>query len=250
MERVEVVLANNDRVTLRAGGVFLKVDADQTRADREVEAMTLAPVPTPKILWREPPVLALAALAGSTIGRLGEPSMTSPSVWAAAGAAIRTLHDAPLPPWPGPDSDDRASRLGIECDWLLANEVLSPEVVSHNRDLAEAALQSTTLAFIHGDLHLEHVFADGDEITGIIDWSEAGPGDPLFDLASFTLGHDEHLDDVLTGYGAEIDRDLIRSWQSLRCLTAVRWLIENGYGDVDDLPEAAVLRSRVAPFGN
>jgi len=244
VERVEVVLANNDRVTLRTGDVFLKVDADQARADREVEAMMLAPVPTPEILWRQPPVLALAPLAGSTIGRLGEPSPASPAAWAAAGAAIRTLHDAPLPPWPGTGLDDRGARLGSECDWLVANGILPAEVVSHNRDLAEAALEPRTPVFIHGDLHLEHVFADGDEITGIIDWSEAGQGDPLFDIASFTLGHDEHLDDVLDGYGTGVDRDLIRSWQSLRCLTATRWLIQNGYGGADDLPEVAVLRSR------
>jgi hypothetical protein len=31
--QVEVVLANNDRVTLRVGDVFLKIDADQRRAD-------------------------------------------------------------------------------------------------------------------------------------------------------------------------------------------------------------------------
>ncbi|TGB15155.1 hypothetical protein E2651_03805 [Streptomyces sp. MZ04] len=27
----------------------------------------------------------------------------------------------------------------------------------------------------HGDLQIAHVFVDGDEITGIVDWSEAGP---------------------------------------------------------------------------
>ncbi len=249
MEGVEVVLANNDRVTLRAGDVFLKVDADQARADREVEAMTLAPVPTPEILWREPPVLAMAALAGSTIGRLGEPSTASPGVWKAAGATIRALHDAPLPPWSGTGLDDRGARLGSECDRLITEGILPAEVVRHNQDLAKAALRPRPPAFIHGDLHLEHVFADGDVITGIIDWSEAGPGDPLFDLASFTLGHEDHLDDVLDGYGSGIDRDLIRSWQSLRCLTAVRWLIENGYGEADELPEVAILRSRLADPG-
>ena len=33
VEQVEVVLANNDRVTLRVGDVFLKIDADQARTD-------------------------------------------------------------------------------------------------------------------------------------------------------------------------------------------------------------------------
>src|SRR5947209_9298497 len=101
MEPVEVVLVNNDRVTLRVGNVFLKIDADQARTDVEVEAMALAPVPTPEILWRKPPVLAVAALPGRTLGRLEEPSAASSAAWAAVGAVLRTLHDAPLPPWPG-----------------------------------------------------------------------------------------------------------------------------------------------------
>ncbi|MGC1756385.1 MAG: aminoglycoside phosphotransferase family protein, partial [Trebonia sp.] len=74
MEEVEVVVAHNERATLRVGDVFLKIDADQTRTDVEVEAMAIVPVPTPEVLWRKPPVLALAALPGTALGRLGEPS--------------------------------------------------------------------------------------------------------------------------------------------------------------------------------
>src|SRR6476646_3094934 len=101
VQEVEVVVAHSERATLRVGDVFLKVDADQARTDVEVEAMAMAPVPTPEILWRKPPVLALAALPGSALGHLGEPSTASSAAWAAAGAAVRALHDAPLPPWPG-----------------------------------------------------------------------------------------------------------------------------------------------------
>jgi hypothetical protein len=39
----------------------LKADADQARIDVEVEAMALASVPAPQVLWRKPPVLAIAA---------------------------------------------------------------------------------------------------------------------------------------------------------------------------------------------
>jgi aminoglycoside phosphotransferase len=244
VERVEVVLANNDRVAVRVGHVFLKIDADQTRANVEVEAMTIAPVPTPEILWRKPPVLALAAVPGMPLGRLAERSTASPVAWAAAGAVIRRLHDAPLPPWPGKSLDELSSRLAAECVWLIANEVLPADVVTHNRRLAEAALRPWIPVFTHGDLRVEHVFIDGDEISGIIDWSEASPGDALFDLATLTLAHEEHLDDVLAGYGTDVDRDLICAWQSWRCLVAVRWLFENGYGAPEEYPEVAVLRSR------
>ena len=243
VEQVEVVLANNDRVTLRVGDVFLKIDADQTRTDVEVEAMAMAPVPTPEILWRKPPALALAAVSGKALGRLEEPSTASPAAWAAAGAAIRTLHDAPLPPWPGKSVDELAARLDGECEWLVANDVLPVDVVTRNRRLAEAALRPWTPVFTHGDLHDLHVFVDGDEVTGIVDWSEASQGDALFDLATLTLAHEEHLDDVLAGYGADVDRDLIRAWRSWRCLVAVRWLFENGYGAPEEYPEVAVLRS-------
>lgn len=244
VDHVEVVLANNDRVTLRVGNTFLKVDADQTRTDVEVEAIATAPVTTPEILWRKPPVLALAALPGRALGRLGEPSTASPAAWAAVGAAIRTLHDAPLPPWPGASVDRLASRLADECEWLVANKVLPPNVVTRNRHLAEAVLRSWTPVFIHGDLHIEHVFVDGDEFTGIIDWSEARQGDALYDLAALTLAHEEHLDDVIAGYGVDVDRELVRAWWSWRCLVAVRWLFENGYGSPEQFPEVAVLRSQ------
>jgi len=36
-------------------------------------------------------------------------------------------------------------------------------------------------AFIHGDLQVAHVFVDGNEVTGVVDWSEASHGDALFD---------------------------------------------------------------------
>ncbi|EFL29344.1 hypothetical protein SSOG_09058 [Streptomyces himastatinicus ATCC 53653] len=38
----------------------------------------------------------------------------------------------------------------------------------------------------------------------------AGPGDALFGLATLTLGHEEPLDDVVAGYGTDVDLDVIR----------------------------------------
>ena len=244
-EGIEVVVAHRERATLRVGDVFLKIDADQARTDVEVEAMAIAPVPTAEVLWRKPPVLALAALPGTALGRLGEPSTASPAAWAAAGAAVRMLHDAPLPPWPGRSLDEVASRLDGECEWFIANDVLPAGLVTRNRRLAETALRPWTPVFIHGDLQVDHVFVEGDEITGVLDWSEASQGDALYDLATLTLGHQEHLGDVVAGYGTDVDRDLIRAWWSLRCLTNVRWLAEHGYGSPDEFPEVAVLKSRM-----
>ena len=248
MNEVKVVVAHSERATLRVGDVFLKVDADQTRIEAEVEAMSLAPVPTPEVLWRKPPVLAIAALRGTTLGRLGGPSTGSPTAWAAAGAVIRRLHDAPLPPRlgrAGRSISALVAELDDECERLVTNGVLPADLVTRNREVAEAALRPWTPAFTHGDLQIAHVFVDGDEVTGIIDWSEAGRGDALYDLATFTLGHEEHLDDVIAGYGTEIDLDVIRAWWSLRSLLAVRWLVEHGFDAFAPGCEVDVLRSRM-----
>lgn len=228
VEEVEVVVAHSERATLRVGDVFLKIDSDQTRTDVEVAAM--APVPTPQIRWRKPPVLALAALPGTALGHLGETSAASPAAWAAVGAALRALHDARLPPWPGRGVDALESHLALECEWLVANDVLPADVVRRNRQLAETVLRPWKPVFIHGDPQVDHVFVTGDEVTGVIDWSEASQGDALFDLATLTLGNQEHLGDVIAGYGTAVDRDLIRAWWSLRSLSNVRWLIEHGFG--------------------
>jgi aminoglycoside phosphotransferase (APT) family kinase protein len=245
VEELEVVVAHQDRATVRVGDVFLKIDADQGHTDVEVDAMALAPIPTPEVLWRKPPVLALAALVGRPLGRLGEPSAASSAAWAAAGAAARMLHDAPLPAWPGRNPDEIASQLDGECEWLLTNDVLPADLVTRNRGVAEAALRPWRPVFIHGDLQVVHVFVDDDEITGVIDWSEAGQGDALYDLASLTLGHPEHLGDVVAGYGTDIDLDVIGAWWSLRSLMTVRWLVEHGYDPSAPGCEVDVLRSRL-----
>ena len=245
VEEVEVVVAHHERATLRVGDVFLKIDTDQTRTDVEVEAMAMAPIPTPEVLWRKPPVLALAALPGTALGRLGEPLTASSAAWAAAGAAARMLHDAPLPPWPGRSLDQIESNLDSECEWLVTNDVLPTDMVTRNRRIAEAALRPWTPVFTHGDLQITHVFVDGDEITGVIDWSEASQGDALYDLASLTLGHEEHLADVVAGYGTHVDLDVIYAWWSLRSLLAARWLIEHGFDPSSPGCEFEVLRSRM-----
>ena len=245
VETVEVVVAHHECATLRVGDVFLKIDADQTRTDVEVEAMAMAPIPTPEILWRKPPVLALAALPGTPLGRLGQPSAASPAAWAAAGAAARMLHDAPVPSWPGRSLDETASDLDGECEWLATNGVLPTGLITRNRRIAEAALRPWAPVFAHGDLQIAHVFVEGDEITGVIDWSEAAQGDALFDLATLTLGHEEHLGDVVAGYGTDVDLDVIRAWWSLRSLLGIRWLVEHGFDPATPGCEVDVLRSQM-----
>jgi len=245
MDEVEVVVAHSERATLRVGEMFLKVDSLGSRLETERRAMSLAPVPTPEVLWHRPSVLALAAVPGRALGVLGAPSEASPAAWAAAGRMIRRLHEAPLPPWPGRALADVEAELEQECEWLLEQSPLPAEVVLHNREIARGALRAWRPSFVHGDLQITHVFVEADEVTGVIDWSEGAPGDAMFDLAILTLGHEERLEDLLSGYGTDVDRDVIRAWWSLRSLTAARWLLEHGFDPDAPGCEFDVLRARM-----
>jgi hypothetical protein len=171
VDQVEVILAKSDCVTSRVGDAFLKIDADQTRTDIEVEAMALAPVPTPKVLWRKAPALAAVPGKHAAASRSRRPLRLPHGPRPVQPPGRCTTNRCP--PLPGKSVDELASRLADECDWLVANEILPADVVIRNRRLAEASLRPWTPAFIHGDLDIEHVFIEGDEITGIIDWSEA-----------------------------------------------------------------------------
>jgi aminoglycoside phosphotransferase (APT) family kinase protein len=245
VDSVEIVVAHAERTTLRVGDVFLKVDADPGRIEREAAAMALTPLPTPEVLWRKPQVLALAALTGVELGRLGEPSQASSAAWIATGALVRRLHETPPPPWPPADPAGTREQLDTECRWLVDHGHVPAAVVERNRRIADTVFTPRPPVFVHGDLQIRHVFVDGDDVTGIIDWSEAGPGDAHHDIATLTLGHEERLDEVLTGYGRPLDVEVIRGWWSLRSLTAIRWLMQHGFDPSMPGGEIDVLRARM-----
>jgi hypothetical protein len=46
--------------------------------------------------------------------------------------------------------------------------------------------------------------------------SEGGLGDAIYDLPTLTLAHEVLLDDVVAGYGGDIEIDVIRAYWSLR----------------------------------
>ncbi|WP_260693735.1 phosphotransferase [Streptomyces sp. BHT-5-2] len=142
----------------------------------------MALIPTPELLWRKPPVLALAAVSGAALGRLGKPSIAPLAAWCRLTDAARRA-TAAMARFES-RRDRIAPRRRGECEWLVTNGVLATPVDTQNRRVVEAALRPWTPVFTHGDLQVTHVFVDGDEITSVVDWSEADPGDALFGLAT------------------------------------------------------------------
>jgi aminoglycoside phosphotransferase (APT) family kinase protein len=73
--------------------------------------------------------------------------------------------------------------------WLDATPIdpTDARVLGAAIDRGESAeiLQTT---IVHGDFHHGNVLVDGDEVTGVLDWDLAGPGDWRFDLVVLAFG--------------------------------------------------------------
>ena len=76
---------------------------------------------------------------------------------------------------------------GYYRDWhaLFRDSFLERELFEavYRRMLRFAARCPEERALIHSDLHFDNILADGDRVTGVIDWGNAGYGDPLYDVA-------------------------------------------------------------------
>lgn len=114
-------------------------------------------------------------------------------------------------------------------------------VVEHARRARAARDSAATEAFVHGDLQPAHVFVtDDNKVAGVIDWGDAGVGDPHYDLAVLTVGHTERLEALIAGYDADVDVERIRGYWSWRRLGSVRWMIEHGFDASGDVAALAL----------
>jgi aminoglycoside phosphotransferase (APT) family kinase protein len=147
--------------------------AEALLCDREARAMwaaaTAAPVPRIHELgvWRARPALLMDWAPGRTIAELlrAEPA-TARRVGVAFGRTQAALHRASVPEeW-------------RDAGWIA---LAGPE-----ESLLQARVRAVarrTDALLHLDYHPLNVLIDGDEVSGVIDWSNARAGDPRADLA-------------------------------------------------------------------
>ena len=139
------------------------------------------PVPCPIALPRgtvftccERPALLVPRLPGAHV------EQPSPAHCAAVGAALARLHQVPadLPRRAGAEPDDS---LGALLDWLPAEQ---PTLAADARQRVAAWLgRGSVQTLIHADLFRDNVLFEGERLSGLLDFYNAGHGDPLYDLA-------------------------------------------------------------------
>lgn len=145
----------------------------------------------------------------------GSPVDTSrPRLGGELGRFTAALHEFPV---------ERARKLGVpshDLEWrdryrAFGGEVLARagSLLGEDRAAAEAMLDAylgddANFAYrprlIHADLGPEHVLTAADEVTGVLDWSDARIGDPALDLAWGLHGTPAHFAGaVLAAYGPD-----------------------------------------------
>lgn len=123
------------------------------------------------------------------------------------GATLRRVHDTPVPPG-----------LGVGEPWIdrVLREAAANLAAGHNDGGSAADLARLRAAppppvaetLVHGDFTLNNCLVAGDQVSGVIDWSHGGAGDPRYDLALVgrhkpdALRHPGELAHLFAGYGA------------------------------------------------
>lgn len=94
------------------------------------------------------------------------------------GLVTARIHTEAIPDELRPDDPRRWIERVLERARKAPRTWIQRLVARFDRDRAPDA----PVTLIHGDLTIDNVIADGDEITGVVDWGCAGPGDPRYDV--------------------------------------------------------------------
>jgi aminoglycoside phosphotransferase (APT) family kinase protein len=165
---------------------------------------------------------------------------SDPEALRTAGRHIAALHRIELDGY-GPIGQSSSGPAGRNRRWTEQFEETAsavPELISAGVIDAGIAADAVELArraveqydgpgmLVHTDLKLDHLLAEGQRLTAIIDWGDVAAGDPVRDLARMSMvgsplfdlfldGYDERPDDatldVMVGYRMWFNLEALRS---------------------------------------
>jgi aminoglycoside phosphotransferase (APT) family kinase protein len=180
--------------------------------ETEFYQAALGKVPVPEVVHAGDDFLLMTALPGATMRTAGGRERYRREL----GTLVAALHEVTGPGFGYPQRgltarwgdaflgmmDDLfadASRFGVALP-----EGATRQVVVERLDLLNSV---DVPRLVHFDLWDGNILVDGERITGLIDGERAFWGDPVAEFVSLTLLQDDVDDDLLAGYGADVDRE-------------------------------------------
>lgn len=218
--------------------VFIKMNDDEKLFPMQVELYRLLAeqgIFVPRILdVREQtslgkPILIEAAMPGLPMSKLD--ASKRGELMNEAGALLKRIHQITLPGYGWVETSEGGLR-GEHESWgafLVDGESEIAQYLSEHGLISEdekkalhelwAELETVPLSqgsLLHGDFQAEHIFTDGERITGVIDWGGARVGDPRYDIAvSGTFIDGSEWEDFKRGYGALADDPLVEAYGTM-----------------------------------
>jgi aminoglycoside phosphotransferase (APT) family kinase protein len=171
-----------------------------------------APIPFPELSTFEPPAMAYRKLAGDPVS--GSPIPTD-GIWPERlGRFLYDLHLVPLEFVGLRGAGPQAWRDRLQAQLAAFDELVVPVLENDEARRAHAMFERCMSQFhvrfaeslVHADLGPDHVLVGptGD-LTGVIDWGDATPGDPAIDFAWLLHGAPDVGERALAAYGGPSD---------------------------------------------
>ncbi|MFC7620076.1 phosphotransferase family protein [Microlunatus sp. GCM10028923] len=241
-------------VVVERDGLFLKANGDRSTVAEAVIARRVraAGVPAPEILgegvddrlpggtW-----LVMRRLPGIGFDASNASSERLDAVVGQVARLLSILATVSAPGWGWVGDDGRGTSSSWR-GWLRqqvterANKLgdrLSDDFVP----IAHAAIDDAVPdrlagSILNGDLGLSHVLVDPatGAVTGLLDWAAAIIGDPLFDVATFSMGgpaddpiHAVLQPRLLAAYPGEVDHRPVRLYRMINHLSNACWSVDN-----------------------
>ncbi|XXX79341.1 phosphotransferase [Sorangium sp. So ce134] len=172
---------------------------DPGRAAREIACMRVASergvAPRLRFADARTGVTVMDRIAGTPLRPARDPALLE-----RVAATLRRLHDGP--PFPrGPSRKDLLRSLDAQCA-ALAGVGLPAELVRAVDELERASAPHAHAAPCHRDVNPNNVLVSADRVY-LVDWTTAGAGDPLVDLAQlgvFACPRPEQREALLEAY--------------------------------------------------
>lgn len=255
-------------VVVEIDGLFLKANGDRSTTAEALVAQRVraAGVPAPEIIdsgtdsrlpggtWIVMPRLPGVGFDASN----ATPAQIATAI-ADVARNLTILRDTTLPGW-GWVGDDGRGTSPSWADWLhqqiteradrLGDRLPGDFVTSAHRAIDAIAPDLARGSVLNGDLGLSHVLVEPPTgaVTGILDWAAAIIGDPLFDVATFSMGgpaddpiHEVLQPRLLAAYGADPHDPRIGLYRAINHLSNAVWSVDNDMTSwTDDLCRAAV----------
>lgn len=105
----------------------------------------------------------------------------------------------------GAEGDDLKQAFLRQVSQAAGREEVSGELIRQCREWAECTVWPAGGSFIHGDMHAGNILVDDrGGVSGVIDWTHAGWGDPCQDFVFHYFGFGgEGLNQLLESYGRQ-----------------------------------------------